>query len=46
MPLPDSNLPLTTIFADRAILITGATGGIGRQLALACAAHGSDCGVA
>jgi NAD(P)-dependent dehydrogenase (short-subunit alcohol dehydrogenase family) len=41
MPLPDSTLPCTIDLADRAILITGATGGIGRPLALACAAHGA-----
>ena len=41
MPLPVSALPCDTGLADRTILITGATGGLGRPLALACASRGA-----
>jgi NAD(P)-dependent dehydrogenase (short-subunit alcohol dehydrogenase family) len=34
--------PHPDLLADRVILITGASGGIGRTLALACAAHGAS----
>jgi NAD(P)-dependent dehydrogenase (short-subunit alcohol dehydrogenase family) len=41
MPLPSPNETSAVALAGRAILITGATGGLGRPLALACAAHGA-----
>jgi len=41
MPLPAANAPLPLDLNGRAILITGATGGLGRPLALACAARGA-----
>ena len=41
MPLPDPAAVSTVDLAGRAILVTGATGGLGRQLALACAARGA-----
>ena len=41
MPLPSPDTPLATDLTGRAILITGATGGIGRPLALACASRGA-----
>jgi NAD(P)-dependent dehydrogenase (short-subunit alcohol dehydrogenase family) len=41
MPLPVSTLPSNSDLSGRAILITGATGGIGRPLALACATRGA-----
>jgi NAD(P)-dependent dehydrogenase (short-subunit alcohol dehydrogenase family) len=41
MPLLPPGTALPIDLAGRAILITGATGGLGRALALACAAHGA-----
>ncbi len=41
MPLLPPSAPLALDLAGRAILITGATGGLGRALALACAARGA-----
>ncbi len=41
MPLPSPNSPLTADLSGRAILVTGATGGLGRPLALACASRGA-----
>jgi len=41
MPLPAPHTPTATDLAGRAVLITGATGGLGRPLALACACRGA-----
>jgi NAD(P)-dependent dehydrogenase (short-subunit alcohol dehydrogenase family) len=41
MPLLAPGVPLVLDLTGRAILITGATGGVGRPLALACAARGA-----
>jgi NAD(P)-dependent dehydrogenase (short-subunit alcohol dehydrogenase family) len=41
MPLLAPGVPLVLDLSGRAILITGATGGLGRPLALACAARGA-----
>ena len=41
MPLPDATAPSSVDLAGRVILVTGATGGIGRALALACAGRGA-----
>jgi NAD(P)-dependent dehydrogenase (short-subunit alcohol dehydrogenase family) len=41
MPLPSPGTPLAADLSGRAILITGATGGLGRPLALACASRGA-----
>jgi NAD(P)-dependent dehydrogenase (short-subunit alcohol dehydrogenase family) len=41
MPLPDPASPSTVDLTGRVVLITGATGGLGRPLALACAARGA-----
>jgi len=42
MPLPPPGRPLEGVdLSGRAILVTGATGGIGKTLALACAARGA-----
>jgi NAD(P)-dependent dehydrogenase (short-subunit alcohol dehydrogenase family) len=41
MPLPAASTKPSIDLAGRAVLITGATGGVGRPLALACAAHGA-----
>jgi NAD(P)-dependent dehydrogenase (short-subunit alcohol dehydrogenase family) len=41
MPLPSSTSPSSTSLADRVVLITGASGGLGHVLALACAAQGA-----
>src|SRR5262245_23600273 len=41
MPLPPLASPSTVDLSDRVILITGATGGLGRGLALACARSGA-----
>ena len=41
MTLPSAQAPLDVDLAGRAILITGATGGLGRALALACARAGA-----
>src|SRR5215831_20688613 len=39
MPLPDPDSPIAPSLEGRVVLVTGATGGLGRTLALACAAH-------
>jgi len=41
MPLPSPSIPSDVDLEGRAIVITGATGGLGRPLALACAARGA-----
>lgn len=41
MPLPRHDAPFTGDLTGRAVLITGATGGLGRALARECAAHGA-----
>ena len=41
MPLPSANQPFSFDLRDRVILITGATGGLGRPLAVAAAAAGA-----
>jgi len=41
VPLPAPDIASTVNLRGRAILITGATGGLGRPLALSCAAHGA-----
>jgi len=41
MPLPSPDTPPAADLTGRAILITGATGGLGRPLALACASRGA-----
>jgi NAD(P)-dependent dehydrogenase (short-subunit alcohol dehydrogenase family) len=41
MPLPAVHAPLDVDLAGRAVLITGAAGGLGRPLALACAGAGA-----
>ena len=41
MPLPSPNSAPDTTLADRVIVVTGATGGLGSVLALACAAAGA-----
>lgn len=41
MPLPSSDSPSSTSLVERIVLITGASGGLGRVLALACAAQGA-----
>ncbi len=41
MPLPAAHAPLAVDLAGRAILITGAAGGLGRPLAMACAGAGA-----
>jgi NAD(P)-dependent dehydrogenase (short-subunit alcohol dehydrogenase family) len=41
MPLLPPTAPLDVDLSGRAVLITGATGGLGRVLALACAARGA-----
>ena len=41
MPLPSPLAPPVVDLSGRAILITGATGGLGRTLALVCAARGA-----
>jgi NAD(P)-dependent dehydrogenase (short-subunit alcohol dehydrogenase family) len=41
MPLPSPDTPPAADLTGRAILITGATGGLGRALALACASRGA-----
>ena len=41
MPLPDPRIDVTPDLTGRAILVSGASGGLGRPLALACAARGA-----
>lgn len=41
MPLPDPDSRVASSLEGRVVLITGATGGLGRVLALACAASGA-----
>jgi NAD(P)-dependent dehydrogenase (short-subunit alcohol dehydrogenase family) len=41
MPLPTPHQPFDADLSGRVILVTGATGGLGRPLALACAARGA-----
>ena len=41
MPLPPTPAAAEVSLTDRAILITGATGGLGKPLAIACAARGA-----
>lgn len=41
MPLPDPRSDVPLDLAGRAILVTGASGGLGKPLALACAARGA-----
>jgi NAD(P)-dependent dehydrogenase (short-subunit alcohol dehydrogenase family) len=41
MALPDPDKPFTGSLAGRVVLVTGATGGLGRALSIACAAHGA-----
>jgi NAD(P)-dependent dehydrogenase (short-subunit alcohol dehydrogenase family) len=41
MPLPAPEVPSSFTLAGRVVVITGAAGGLGRVLSLACAAHGA-----
>jgi len=41
MPLPDPSLPLAADLHGKVVLISGATGGLGRPIALACARAGA-----
>jgi len=41
MPLPSAKSPSQARLDGRVVMITGASGGLGRVLALACAAHGA-----
>lgn len=41
MPLPPRDLLTSPLLTGRVVLVTGATGGLGRVLALACAAQGA-----
>jgi NAD(P)-dependent dehydrogenase (short-subunit alcohol dehydrogenase family) len=41
MPLPSPSLPADVDLSGRVIMVTGAAGGLGRPLALACAARGA-----
>lgn len=41
MPLPPRDLLTSRLLTGRVVLVTGATGGLGRVLALACAAQGA-----
>src|SRR5437016_14462895 len=41
MPLPDPDKPFAASLAGRVVVITGAAGGLGRVLSLACAAQGA-----
>lgn len=40
-PIPESYSPAADLLKDRVVLISGATGGLGRAAALACARHGA-----
>ncbi len=39
--IPDTFLPTDDLLQDKIILVTGATGGFGRAISLACARHGA-----
>jgi len=41
MPLPSLDSPLSISLRDRVVIITGASGGLGRALAIACARSGA-----
>src|SRR5258708_14622415 len=41
MPLPNPDTPFAASLTGRVVVVTGATGGLGRALALACAANGA-----
>jgi len=41
MPLPAPDKPIAASLAGRVVLVTGASGGLGRALSLACAQHGA-----
>src|SRR2546427_5930262 len=41
MPLPAPQAPSSSTLAGRVVVITGAAGGLGRVLSLACAAQGA-----
>jgi NAD(P)-dependent dehydrogenase (short-subunit alcohol dehydrogenase family) len=41
MPLPAHDAPFVADLRDRVVLVTGSTGGLGRPLAIACAAAGA-----
>ena len=41
MPFPADYQPAPDLLKDRVILVTGAGDGIGRAVALGCAAHGA-----
>ena len=41
MPLPQPAAPATVDLTGRVVLVTGASGGLGKSIALACAAHGA-----
>jgi len=41
MPLPPPDAPFTSTLAGRVVVVTGAAGGLGRVLSLACAAQGA-----
>ena len=41
MALPDPDQRFDASLAERVVVVTGATGGLGRALALGCAAHGA-----
>lgn len=41
MSLPNANDPFVVDLRDRVVVVTGATGGLGRPLAIACAAAGA-----
>lgn len=41
MSMPSPTAPTRAVLADRVVLVTGASGGLGRVLALACASRGA-----